>query len=82
MLQTPKDNPHATLLTLFTNAIPEVQLSEGDTPAALAKQRRCYEQAAKFIGMLSTDSYVSSPLLAQVLEGASHFRDFDADFEV
>lgn len=82
MLQGKKDNPHATLITLFMNAIPEMAHPMCENPE-LAKTMRALEmkRTMKFFKP-SPDMTFSEydPFMLRIGAATSIFRDFDGYF--
>lgn len=80
MLQVPKKNPHATLITSFMNAVPEIMQGEGESKAAQKKRETEMKQASKFLKPLNQVTDMSMHML-QMTATLCHFGDFDAYFD-
>lgn len=81
MLQTVKDNPHATLLTLFMNAVPEIQDYEEGTAVGREKYSERVKQVSKFLMPVFSMDFMGSPSFLRMIAAACHFGDFDAEFD-
>lgn len=82
MLQSETENPSATLLTLFMNAIPEVKHHQDRSPAAQKEYADGLKQVANFMKPSpSTMTGMSNPAFLRFTAAVCHFGDFDGKFE-
>lgn len=75
-LQSPDINPHATLLTLFMNAIPEMITDHEDA----SDLRHDMSKAMKYIPFTGLPGNLRDPRFLRLMEARSIFRDNDKYF--
>lgn len=78
LLQTWSANPHATLLTLFMNAVDEVSERRHD----VATQKREVARALRYSPLTSRTRGRYDPRIILVTASAALFRDVDKYFDV
>ena len=78
MLQDLTQNPHATLLMLFMNAVPEMAERAQD----MAAQRSGMMRAMKYLRFASPPTTQYDPQTIMLMSSMSLVLDFDRHFEM
>lgn len=77
MLQATKVNPHATLITLFLSAVPEMLREQEQSAKGYRATAQEIKQAMKFMN----PGHPGGLIISQVTEAVCHLHDFDAHFD-
>lgn len=81
MLQEKTQNPHATLLTLYMNAVEEVLRYFEDRDTSTKNRKAAMVRASRFFQKDGRVASVHSPQVMQMTAATDSFMDFDLYFD-
>lgn len=81
LLQGPLTNPHATLITLFMNAVDETRFLDGEEDSPLSTQDLTSKRVRAYVSASLPALTPNSPIIFKVMSARDRVKCHDSTFD-